>query len=160
MSNVDWDFRQAPPSAVFQRNQSSDVGNLTRRLRSFSHLSEAVRTANRPHVIWQSSVRRVSTPRDLCNVCGRQGSRIRPCITAPFIYIRVNVNDKEEKKKNPDLFLMPCFPLEAPPTLDMCRTVNRPRQRPHNTRTAWHSDAYTCTSHPLMIAIPCVLKPR
>lgn len=61
---------------------SSDVANFTLPLRSFRHLSEAVRTANRPHGLWQLSRGRVSTPRDLCNVCGRRGSRIRSCITA------------------------------------------------------------------------------
>lgn len=73
--------------------------------------------------------------------------------------VRVNAINKEEKK-NPDLFLMPCFPLEAPPTLDMRRTVNRPLDNVRTIRALRDSDAYTCTSHPLMIAIPCVLKPR
>lgn len=114
MSDVDRDFRQAPPSAVFHRNQSGDVGNLTRRLRSLSHLSEAVRTANRPHVIWQSPVRRVSTPRDLCNVCGRQGSRMQRCITAPINCCQSQCN---YRKKKSDLFLMLVSHLRPHPLL-------------------------------------------
>lgn len=142
------------PSAVFQRNHSSDVANLARPSSSFSHLSEAVRTANRPHVIWQLSRRRVSTPRDLCNVCGRRGSRMRSCITVPSASVWL-----KKKKKNLICFWWRVSHRGPAPTLDMCRTVNRPR--PTSTEYAQRdSDACTCTSYTSMIAGLCVLKPR